>query len=114
MAPAPVATANRPLVAPTKQRYFKGKAPEAAFSDSDDSGDDGEDVQTQNKSKARSALPKPPPPPKDESLVAGGAGRVIKLDGGVKMNLGGVKVGGIKPEFKRGEELVGNMKYREC
>lgn len=79
MAPAP----PRPAVKPQKVRYFKGKPVGAVASDSD--SDDDEDV----------VIPKRTVPKIDESLVAGGAGRVIKEGKPIiKMELGSVKVGG--------------------
>lgn len=101
MAPAPTATANRPMAQPSKTRYFKGKAPELApESDSDEDNDDQEEIQlTKPKFKAATKVL-----PIDPSLVAGGAGRVITDVGGIgkagtggigmKMELGGAKIGG--------------------
>ncbi|TXT13182.1 hypothetical protein VHUM_01583 [Vanrija humicola] len=79
MAPAP----PRPAVKPQKVRYFKGKPVGAVASDSD--SDEEEDV----------VIPKRTVPKIDESLVAGGAGRIIKEGKPIiKMELGSVKVGG--------------------
>ncbi len=99
MAPAPVVAARPPIIArplpkPSKIRYFKGKAPEAALSsDSDDSD----------------AEPPPMEPIKvDESIVAGGAGRIVKEPAmrlalrDVKVEGGRVLVGG-KEGVKAGE-----------
>ncbi len=79
MAPVPTATANRPLAKPSKIRYFKGKAPEAALS----SDEDDSEVETA-----------PPEPIKvDKDLVAGGAGRIVK-EPAMKLALRDVKVEG--------------------
>lgn len=93
MAPAPTATANRPLARPSKVRYFKGKPLDEAVSD-ESSGE--EEPQPQQRIKRVA------PPVQDENVVAGGAGRVIRQGGavGVKMDLGGVKLGGVKPPVK--------------
>ncbi len=99
MAPAPTATANRPMAAPSKTRYFKGKAPEA-MADSD--SDEDEDVQKPIVKE---------PIKVDKSLVAGGAGRIITdvskirqrpQHMGVKMELGSAKIGTGAP-VKAGE-----------
>lgn len=88
MAPTAVAQPPRPPK-PSRTRYFKGKAPELANSDSD-SDDDGE-------------IKRPEPVRRDENVVAGGAGRLITnkdvrkglgQGGAVKMSLGDVKIGG--------------------
>lgn len=102
MAPAPTRTANRPIANPSKTRYFKGKAPEAApESDSEEESEDDNVQLTKPKFKAVSK-----PPPVDESLVAGGAGRIVP-DGGVlgkvgmKMDLGGAQIGQGRDVVKR-------------
>ncbi|RSH92283.1 hypothetical protein EHS25_008698 [Saitozyma podzolica] len=97
MAPAPTATANRPLARPSKVRYFKGKPLDEAVSD-ESSGE--EEPQPQQRIKRVA------PPVQDEDVVAGGAGRVIRQGGavGMKMDLGGVKLGGVKPPVKEEEE----------
>lgn len=81
MAPAPTATANRPLARPSKVRYFKGKPLDEAVSD-ESSGE--EEPQPQQRVKRVA------PPVQDENVVAGGAGRVIRQGGavGMKMDLG--------------------------
>jgi hypothetical protein len=90
MAPTAVSQPPRPPK-PSKTRYFKGKGPEVRDSDSD-SDEDG-------------ARPEPVAIKKDENRVAGGAGRLITnrdvrqglgKDGGVKMSLGDVQIGGPK------------------
>lgn len=91
MAPTAVSQPPRPPK-PGKQRYFKGKAPELGpGSDSDESDDEAQ---------ARRAEPVQK---RDENVVAGGAGRLITnkdvrrglgKDGGVKMSLADVKIGG--------------------
>lgn len=93
MAPGPTATANRPLARPSKVRYFKGKPLDEAVSD-ESSGE--EEPQPQQRIKRVA------PPVQDENVVAGGAGRVIRQGGavGMKMDLGGVKLGGVKPPVK--------------
>ena len=82
MAPGPIVAAKRPLVKPTKIRYFKGKAPDAALSDSDEESDDERVIA-------------PEPVKTDKNIVAGGAGRIIS-DGGatMKVALRDVKVEG--------------------
>ncbi|WWD00695.1 hypothetical protein V866_007630 [Kwoniella sp. B9012] len=81
---------SKPAPKPTKIRYFKGKAPDAPPSDSE-SDDDEEEQQQQQQIKKRHEATKI-----DKNYVAGGAGRVIMPGGGVKMELGSVKVGGTK------------------
>ena len=90
MAPTAVAQPPRPPK-PSKTRYFKGKAPELARSDSESEDDD------------EAQRPAKPVQKRDENIVAGGAGRLITnkdvrkglgKDGGVKMSLGDVKIGG--------------------
>lgn len=97
MAPTAVSQPPRPLK-PGKTRYFKGKGPEVRNSDSESDEDD--------------ARPEPVAIKKDENRVAGGAGRIITnrdvrqglgKDGGVKMSLGDVKIGGPGPKPKREE-----------
>ncbi|CAD6570134.1 MAG: hypothetical protein TREMPRED_005606 [Tremellales sp. Tagirdzhanova-0007] len=81
MAPAPTPRAYRPLAKPSKIRYFKGKAPDAAIS----SDEDDSDVDVA-----------PPEPVKlDKTLVAGGAGRIVK-EPAMKVALRDVKVEGGK------------------
>ncbi|WVW78342.1 hypothetical protein I302_100296 [Kwoniella bestiolae CBS 10118] len=82
---------SKPVPKPSKIRYFKGKAPDAPPSDSDsDEDDDGQQQQHQQIKKRHEATQI------DRNYVAGGAGRVIMPGGGVKMELGSVKVGGTK------------------
>ena len=90
MAPAPAPARQKPAARPSKVRYFKGKAPDAA-PDSDDDSDEDEVLQA------------PEPVKVDRSLVAGGAGRVIpdgsalasqKSTGEVKVALRDVKIEG--------------------
>lgn len=100
MAPTAVAQPPRPPK-PGRQRYFKGKGPEVV--DSDESDDDEDNVeQQQSVTKAN-----------DESRVAGGAGRLITnrdmrrglgKDGGVKMSLGDVKIGGSVKQEQQGSD----------
>ena len=79
MAPAPVLRGHRPLNKPPKIRYFKGKAPDAAVS-SDEDDSDGE-------------VAPPEPVQIDKTLVAGGAGRILK-EPSMKVALRDVKVEG--------------------
>ena len=95
MAPAPTPRAYRPLAKPSKIRYFKGKAPDAAIS----SDEDDSDVDVA-----------PPEPVKlDKTLVAGGAGRIVKEPAmkvalrDVKVEGGKVLVGGKLGVVKQGE-----------
>jgi hypothetical protein len=88
-----------PAARPAKTRYFKGKGPELRDSDSDS---DNEQV-------------KPDPiatKKRDENYVAGGAGRLITnkdvqrglgKDGGVKMSLADVQIGGPTPAKEESE-----------
>ncbi|WVQ75954.1 hypothetical protein IAR50_005590 [Cryptococcus sp. DSM 104548] len=96
---------------PPKTRYFKGKAPNAAASESESDEDDQEEVdfRQQNRNKITRL---------DPNTVAGGAGRVIsdvreistKKNKGMEINLGGAKIGrgvgdgGVKLEESSGEE----------
>ena len=82
MAPGPTIAPKRPVVKPTKIRYFKGKAPDAALSDSDEESDEDR-------------VRVPEPVKVDKSVVAGGAGRIVP-DGGatMKVALRDVKVEG--------------------
>ena len=103
MAPTAVAQPPRPPK-PSRTRYFKGKAPELANSDSDDDSDDDGEIK------------RPEPVRRDENVVAGGAGRLITnkdvrkglgSGGAVKMSLGDVKIGGpsgVKREQGEAEE----------
>ena len=71
MAPAPASRPSRSTTVPkpSKIRYFKGKAPDAAISDSDSDEDEENHA--------------PPETVRvDKSLVAGGAGKIIP-EGGV-------------------------------
>ena len=68
------------MAAPSKIRYFKGKAPDAALSDSD--SDEAEVEQ------------KPQPTKTDKRLMAGGAGRVLQEGAKMKVALRDVKVEG--------------------
>jgi microfibrillar-associated protein 1 len=102
MAPAPRSTV-RPLAKPTKIRYFKNKAPDAPPSDSDS---DDEDQQ-----------PVAPVVKIDKSIVAGGAGRIIKpgarnggLNGvgvGMKVELRDVKIEGGRVLLGGQEQVAG-------
>jgi hypothetical protein len=94
---APTAVARPPK--PSKTRYFKGKGPEVRDSDSD-SDDENRPAPVVVKKK-------------DENYVAGGAGRLITnrdvrqglgKDGGVKMSLADVQIGGPKKEESESEE----------
>ena len=94
---APAAVARPPK--PSKTRYFKGKGPEVRDSDSD-SDDEARPAPVVVKKK-------------DENYVAGGAGRLITnrdvrqglgKDGGVKMSLADVQIGGPKKEESESEE----------
>ncbi|KAK8847484.1 hypothetical protein IAR55_005342 [Kwoniella newhampshirensis] len=123
MAPAPKPTggsSSRPMVKPSKIRYFKGKAPTAAIaSDEDDSDDDGGAAQARQEAVALEAKRKA-----ERNMVAGGAGRVlqtgdaatkgskvpkmklelrdVKVEGG-RVVLGG-RDGGVKAEESSEEE----------
>jgi microfibrillar-associated protein 1 len=102
MAPAPAAArpASKPLAKPSKIRYFKGKAPDAA--PESDSDEDDEDLK-----------PVAPEPVKiDKNVVAGGAGRVIP-EGGMKIALRDVKIEGgrvVLPKTEEGERAAGFSK----
>lgn len=115
VAPSSLATANRPLAKPSRTRYFKGKAPEAAPEDSDEDDDDEEDEDEQQrraKARAKKAAIAAAEAEKKANLVAGGAGRIIRqgdmAGGQLKMELGGIKVGGraepVKREVKEEDE----------
>lgn len=115
VAPSSLATANRPLAKPSRTRYFKGKAPEAAPVDSDEDDDDDEDEDEQQRratARAKKAALAAAEAEKKANLVAGGAGRIIRQGdmqaGQLKMELGGIKVGGkaepVKREAKPEEE----------
>jgi hypothetical protein len=93
MAPTAVSQPPRPPK-PSKTRYFKGKGPELRDSDSESDEDDSRPEPVIHKRK-------------DENYVAGGAGRLITnkdvrqglgKDGGVKMSLADVQIGGPKRE----------------
>ena len=101
MAPTAIAANRvRPLNKPAKIRYFKNKAPEVALS----SDENDSDVEVA-----------PPEPVKvDDSIVAGGAGRIIK-DGeavmkvalkDVKVEGGKVLLGGKTGGIKQGMYLI--------
>ncbi|WRT64687.1 uncharacterized protein IL334_001621 [Kwoniella shivajii] len=88
-------SASKPMAKPTKMRYFKGKAPDAPPSDSD--SDEEEEDQKQQIKKRHEATKL------DKNIVAGGAGRVILPGGGgMKVELGGVKVGSTNGKILNG------------
>lgn len=82
MAPAPVRRGPAPQQKLPKQRYFKGKPGAEVRSDSDD--DDEEDVILPTRSTA---------PKLDPNLVAGGAGKIMKMESSIKMDLSKAKIG---------------------
>lgn len=93
---------NKPLTKAPKVRYFKGKAPDAAPSDSDSDNEDEVKPQQLELKKV------------DDRIVAGGAGRVIQQGdeslpkmklklGDVKVEGGKVLIGGKVPQVKKGE-----------
>jgi len=98
MAPAKAAASkpSAPRPPPTKTRYFKGK-PGGVVADSDDESDDGGDdlhlVRGRGPAAAAAAAAKT-----DPTLVAGGAGRVVRpeqlrdIKPKIKMDLGSVKI----------------------
>jgi microfibrillar-associated protein 1 len=91
--------ANRPLAKPSKIRYFKGKAPELAPSDSESEEDEAVEQERQKAEAERRRKA-------EKNLVAGGAGRIIKPGqaiGSMKVELKDVKVEG-------GRVLLGGQK----
>lgn len=84
MAPAPVRRGPAPQQKLPKQRYFKGKPGADVRSDSDSDDDDD----------AAAVLPTRSTAPKlDAGLVAGGAGKVLKMQSSIKMDLSQAKIG---------------------
>lgn len=101
MAPAPAAArpASKPLARPSKIRYFKGKAPDAAPDSDSDEDEEG----------LKQAAPEPIKI--DKNIVAGGAGRVIP-DGGMKIALRDVKIEGgrvVLPKSAKGERKLRDL-----
>lgn len=109
MAPAPTATANRPMAKPSKIRYFKGKAPDAARPDSDSEEEEEEQIKPVRRQEQITI---------DKTVVAGGAGRVIDYGSAkkgkgsdepkMKVQLRDVKVEGgrvVLPKAANGERL---------
>lgn len=82
MAPAPVRRGPAPQQKLPKQRYFKGKPGAEVRSDSDD--DEEEDVVLPTRSTA---------PKLDPNFVAGGAGKIMKMESSIKMDLSKAKIG---------------------
>ncbi|EKC99890.1 hypothetical protein A1Q2_05855 [Trichosporon asahii var. asahii CBS 8904] len=82
MAPAPVRRGPAPQQKLPKQRYFKGKPGAEVRSDSDD--DEEEDVILPTRSTA---------PKLDPNFVAGGAGKIMKMESSIKMDLSKAKIG---------------------
>ncbi|ORX33934.1 splicing factor, Prp19-binding domain-domain-containing protein [Kockovaella imperatae] len=96
---ASMKTMKQPLVKPSKIRYFKGKAPDAALSGSDSDEDEEDQV----------SRPAPQPIKIDKNVVAGGAGRIVPDGNVVKMKvaLRDVKVEGgrvVLPKAAKQEE----------
>lgn len=96
MPPAPVRRGPAPQQKLPKQRYFKGKPGAEVKSDSDD--DDEEDVILPTRTTA---------PKLDPNLVAGGAGKIMKLESSIKMDLSKAKIG--DGGVKHGESLRVDM-----
>lgn len=82
MAPAPVRRGPAPPQRLPKQRYFKGKPGAEVRSDSD--SDEEEEAILPTRQTA---------PKLDPNLVAGGAGKVLKMESTIKVDLSKAKIG---------------------